>query len=98
MHKNGQEPSVEDLAEELDMPQEKVREILKVAQEPISLESPIGEEEDRQLGDLDRKRDREAKRHDAWVDLRGGCEGRRKSSLVEFFFFSFGRVVQSGLV
>ncbi|MEG1050178.1 MAG: sigma-70 family RNA polymerase sigma factor, partial [Oscillospiraceae bacterium] len=45
LHKNGQEPSVEDLAEELDMPQDKVREILKVAQEPISLESPIGEEE-----------------------------------------------------
>ena len=52
LHKNGQEPSVEDLAEELDMPQEKVREILKVAQEPISLESPIGEEEDSHLGDF----------------------------------------------
>ena len=52
LHKNGQEPSVEDLAAELDMPQEKVREILKVAQEPISLESPIGEEEDSHLGDF----------------------------------------------
>ena len=52
MHKNGQEPSVEDLAAELDMPQDKVREILKVAQEPISLESPIGEEEDSHLGDF----------------------------------------------
>lgn len=52
LHKNGQEPSIEDLAEELDMPQEKVREILKVAQEPISLESPIGEEEDSHLGDF----------------------------------------------
>lgn len=52
LHKNGQEPSVEDLADELDMPQEKVREILKVAQEPISLESPIGEEEDSHLGDF----------------------------------------------
>ena len=52
LHKNGQEPSVEDLAEELNMPQEKVREILKVAQEPISLESPIGEEEDSHLGDF----------------------------------------------
>ena len=52
LHKNGQEPSVEDLAEELDMSQEKVREILKVAQEPISLESPIGEEEDSHLGDF----------------------------------------------
>ena len=52
LHKNGQEPSVEDLAAALDMPQDKVREILKVAQEPISLESPIGEEEDSHLGDF----------------------------------------------
>jgi len=52
LHKNGQEPSVEELATELDMPQDKVREILKVAQEPISLESPIGEEEDSHLGDF----------------------------------------------
>ena len=52
LHKNGQEPSVEDLAAELDMPQDKVREILKVAQEPNSLESPIGEEEDSHLGDF----------------------------------------------
>ena len=52
LHKNGQEPSVEELAAELDMPQDKVREILKVAQEPISLESPIGEEEDSHLGDF----------------------------------------------
>ena len=52
LHKNGQEPSVEDLAAELVMPQDKVREILKVAQEPISLESPIGEEEDSHLGDF----------------------------------------------
>ncbi len=52
LHKNGQEPSVEDLAAELDMSQDKVREILKVAQEPISLESPIGEEEDSHLGDF----------------------------------------------
>ena len=52
LHKNGQEPSVEELAAELDMPHDKVREILKVAQEPISLESPIGEEEDSHLGDF----------------------------------------------
>lgn len=52
LHKNGHEPSVEDLAEELDMAPDKVREILKVAQEPISLESPIGEEEDSHLGDF----------------------------------------------
>lgn len=52
LHKNGQEPSVEELAAELDIPHDKVREILKVAQEPISLESPIGEEEDSHLGDF----------------------------------------------
>ena len=52
LHKNGQEPSVEELAAELDMPHDKVREILKVAQEPISLESPIGEEEDSHLGEF----------------------------------------------
>ncbi|MBQ3394647.1 MAG: RNA polymerase sigma factor RpoD [Oscillospiraceae bacterium] len=52
LHKNGQDPSVEELAAELDMPVDKVREILKVAQEPISLESPIGEEEDSHLGDF----------------------------------------------
>ena len=52
VHKNGQEPSVEELAAELDMPHDKVREILKVAQEPISLESPIGEDEDSHRGDF----------------------------------------------
>ncbi len=52
LHKNGQEASVEDLSLELGMPQDKIREILKVAQEPISLESPIGEEEDSSLGDF----------------------------------------------
>lgn len=52
LHKNGQEPRVEEIAAELDMPIEKVREILRVAQEPVSLETPIGEEEDSHLGDF----------------------------------------------
>ncbi len=52
LHKNGHEPTAEEIAEELDMPIEKVREIMRVAQEPVSLETPIGEEEDSHLGDF----------------------------------------------
>ena len=52
LHQNGHEPSAEEIAEELAMPVEKVREIMRVAQEPVSLETPIGEEEDSHLGDF----------------------------------------------
>jgi len=52
LHLNGREPSAEEIAEELDMQVEKVREIMRVAQEPVSLETPIGEEEDSHLGDF----------------------------------------------
>ena len=52
LHANGREPSAGEIAEELDMPVEKVREIMRVAQEPVSLETPIGEEEDSHLGDF----------------------------------------------
>ncbi len=52
LHKNGHEPSAEEIAQELQMPVDKVREIMRVAQEPVSLETPIGEEEDSQLGDF----------------------------------------------
>ena len=52
LHKNGHEPTAEEIADELDMPVEKVREIIRVAQEPVSLETPIGEEEDSHLGDF----------------------------------------------
>ena len=48
----GREPLPEEIAKELDMPVERVREILKMSQEPVSLETPIGEEEDSQLGDF----------------------------------------------
>ncbi len=48
----GREPTPEEIAEEMDLPEEKVREILKIAQEPVSLETPIGEEEDSHLGDF----------------------------------------------
>ena len=48
----GHDPSAEEIAQEMDMPVEKVRDILKIAQEPVSLETPIGEEEDSHLGDF----------------------------------------------
>ena len=48
----GREPTPEEIAKELDMPVERVREILKISQEPVSLETPIGEEEDSHLGDF----------------------------------------------
>ena len=52
LHQNGKEPTPEEIADFLDMPTEKVREILRVSQEPVSLETPIGEEEDSHLGDF----------------------------------------------
>ncbi|HAN94170.1 MAG: RNA polymerase sigma factor RpoD [Limnochordia bacterium] len=48
----GRAPTPEEIAEEMDMPPERVREIMKIAQEPVSLETPIGEEEDSHLGDF----------------------------------------------
>jgi len=48
----GHDPSPEEIAEEMNMPVDKVREIMKIAQEPVSLETPIGEEEDSHLGDF----------------------------------------------
>ncbi len=52
LHQNGHEPTAEEIALELDMSTDKVREIMRVAQEPVSLETPIGEEEDSHLGDF----------------------------------------------
>lgn len=52
LHQNGHEPSADEIASEIDMPVDKVREIMRVAQEPVSLETPIGEEEDSHLGDF----------------------------------------------
>ena len=48
----GREPLPEEIAKELDMPVDRVRDILKISQEPVSLETPIGEEEDSHLGDF----------------------------------------------
>lgn len=57
LHENGHDPSPEEIAAELEMPVERVREIMRIAQDPVSLETPIGEEEDSHLGDFipDRK-------------------------------------------
>ena len=52
LHKNGHEPTAEEVAAEINMPADKVREIIRIAQEPVSLETPIGEEEDSHLGDF----------------------------------------------
>ena len=52
LHKNGHDPSPEEIADELNLPVERVREIMRIAQDPVSLETPIGEEEDSHLGDF----------------------------------------------
>jgi RNA polymerase primary sigma factor len=52
LHKNGHEPTPEEIAAELGIPVERVREIIRISQDPVSLETPIGEEEDSHLGDF----------------------------------------------
>lgn len=52
LQKHGREPTPEEIAAEMDVSEERVREIMKIAQEPVSLETPIGEEEDSHLGDF----------------------------------------------
>ena len=52
LHQNGHDPSPEEIAQYLDLPVDRVREIMRIAQDPVSLETPIGEEEDSHLGDF----------------------------------------------
>ena len=52
MQDMGREPTPEELSKELDMPEDKVRKVLKIAKEPISMETPIGDDEDSNLGDF----------------------------------------------
>ncbi|MGN1114603.1 MAG: RNA polymerase sigma factor RpoD [Oscillospiraceae bacterium] len=52
LHENGRDPTPEEIAERLDLSVERVREIMRIAQDPVSLETPIGEEEDSHLGDF----------------------------------------------
>ncbi|MBO4400900.1 MAG: RNA polymerase sigma factor RpoD [Selenomonadaceae bacterium] len=60
LQKYGREPTAEEIAKEMDVPVERVREIMKIAQEPVSLETPIGEEEDSHLGDFIEDHDAQA--------------------------------------
>ena len=52
LHSNGREPTPEEIAEELNLPVEKIKEIMRASQDPVSLETPIGEEDDSHLGDF----------------------------------------------
>ena len=52
MQQLGREPKPEEIAKKLEMPTEKVQEILKISQEPVSMETPVGEEDDSHLGDF----------------------------------------------
>ncbi len=52
LHENGHEPTIDEVAQELNMPSDRVREIIRIAQDPVSLEAPVGEEEDSYLGDF----------------------------------------------
>ena len=60
LQKNGRDPTDEEIAEEMEIPVERVREIRKIAQEPVSLETPIGEEDDSHLGDFIEDHDAQA--------------------------------------
>jgi RNA polymerase primary sigma factor len=52
VHEKGREPTPEELGERMEMPEDKVRRVLKIAKEPISMETPIGDDEDSHLGDF----------------------------------------------
>ncbi len=60
LQKHGREPTAEEIAKEMELPVDRVREIMKIAQEPVSLETPIGEEEDSHLGDFIEDHDAQA--------------------------------------
>ena len=65
----GREPTPEEIASEMNISEEKVREIMKIAQEPVSLETPIGEEEDSHLGDFIEDQDARAPAEEASFTL-----------------------------
>jgi RNA polymerase primary sigma factor len=76
MHNNGQEPTPEEIASELNLPSEKIREVMKASQDPVSLEAPIGEEEDSHLGDF-------IPDHDAPVPIEKTSQALLKEQLLE---------------
>ena len=59
LHEKGREPTPEELGERMDLSEDKIRKVLKIAKEPISLETPIGDEEDCHLGDFHRGQERD---------------------------------------
>jgi RNA polymerase primary sigma factor len=69
LHENGHEPTVEEIAAAMDITEDKVRDILRVAQEPVSLETPIGEEEDSHLGDFIQDEDAQVPAEAAYQSL-----------------------------
>ena len=74
LQKLGREPSPEELSKELEMPIDKVMEIQKIAQDPVSLETPIGEEDDSHLGDFIQDEDSPAPQDAAYTLLREQLE------------------------
>ena len=76
----GREPTPEEIAEQMDLPADKVRKVLKLAKEPLSLETPIGEEDDAHLGDFieDKSVSRPPTRSSPWTwpSRRGRCSRR----------------------
>jgi len=95
----GRDARPEEIAEELDMPVERVREIMKIAQEPVSLETPIGEEEDSHLGDFIEDKDTVSPYevvsqnllHDAIMDALDKLTEREKEVLILRFGLSDGK-------
>ena len=79
----GREPTTQEIAEGMEVPPERVREILKVAQEPVSLETPIGEEEDSHLGDFIEDRNAPAPPEAATAQLRREEVARALGTLSE---------------
>ena len=77
----GHDPSPEEIAQEMNMPVDKVREILKIAQEPVSLETPIGEEEDSPSGRLHPRRRRQRTQRSRLVHTAQGAAGGCLSTL-----------------
>ncbi len=83
LHENGEEPTDEEIAARLDMPLEKVREIIRISQDPVSLETPIGEEEDSHLGDFIPDEDAPAPADEACVSVLKQTLGEVLDTLTE---------------
>ena len=83
LQETGQEPSPEDLAERMDMPEDKIRKVLKIAKEPISMETPIGDDEDSHLGDFIEDQNSQAPTESAITDGLGEATDEVLEGLTE---------------